>query len=240
VASKKKRRHRTAVRLTGIRLREQGTHDSFCAYYAAAMLLCTLRPEMDDDFDALHVKHDPLFKHLPRGKRRSIERAVADWLTTGVRFAPLARSLDAACKGKGKGKDMGKTRFRARRLPFSGRTLELLRKNIDEGLPCVLGWESRELGNHTVLVVGHDRYMRRQGNRWLRVLDPTRGQDIIEWGQLSRVADGPADIIWCTSHDGVRPDRLTVDRDAEGSVIRSIVERWEPKTNAWEPLITRK
>jgi hypothetical protein len=241
-----RRRHRTTVRLTGIRLREQGTHDSFCAYYAAAMLLCTLRPEMDDDFDAVDVKHDPLFSHLPRAPRRTLERTVADWLTTGVRFGPLARSLNETSKPrlrKTKHKPRGdvgdhpKTRFRARRLTFGARTLDLLRSNVDEGLPCVLGWESQELGNHTVLVVGYDRYARRGGHRWLRVLDPTRGQDIIEWGQLARVATAPADVIWCVAHDGVRPDRVTVDRDAEGNVLRSRFERYSPKERAWESLI---
>jgi hypothetical protein len=243
-----RRRYRTTVRLTGISLRQQGTHDSFCAYYAAAMLLCTLRPEMDDDFDAVHVKHDPLFSHLPRAPRRTLERIVADWLATGVRFGPLARALNEACKPrprKGKRKprasnsirDEITTRYRARRMAFGVRTLELLRSNVDQGLPCVLGWESQELGNHTVLVVGYDRYARRGGHRWLRVLDPTRGQDIIEWGQLARVATAPADIIWCTTHDGVRPDRLTVDRDAEGNVLRSRVERYSPKDRVWEPLI---
>ncbi len=236
-----RRRHRTTVRLTGIRLREQGTHDSFCAYYAAAMLLCTVRPELDDDFDAVNVKHDPLFSHLPRAPRRSIERTVADWLTTGVRFGPLARSLNAACLPHKKSKKPNKvtTRFRARRMPFGARALELLRSNVDMGLPCVLGWESQELGNHTVLVIGYDRHVRRSGHRWLRVLDPTRGQDIIEWGQLARVATAPADIIWCTRHDGVRPDKLSVERDAEGNVLRSRVERWNPLTKAWESLVTR-
>lgn len=226
-----RRRHRTTVRLTGIRLREQGTHDSFCAYYAAAMLLCTLRPEMDDDFDAVHVKNDPLFSNLPKPKGRSLERVVSEWLTTGVHFGPLARSLDKACKDQ--------THFRARRAPFDDASLESLRADVDRGLPTVLGWESRELGNHTVLVVGYDRTVRRAAHRWIRVLDPTRGQDIIEWGQLARVATAPADVISCTSHDGVRPDKLTIDRDAKNKVMRSTVERFDPKKNEWQPLVTR-
>jgi hypothetical protein len=227
----RRRRHRTSVRLIGLRLREQGTHDSFCAYYSAAMLLCTLRPELDDDFDALHVKHDPLFRNLPRRKGRSLDRTVADWMTTGVQFGPLARALTAACKGT--------SRFRARRTGCTARTLELLHANVNEGLPCVLGWESRELGNHTVLVVGYDRGPTRKSLRWLRVLDPTRGQDIIEFGQLARVVTAPVDIIACTKHTGIRPDRLTTDRDTEGKIMRSIVERYDPKTKAWSSLITR-
>ncbi len=223
-----RRRHRTSVRLLGIRLREQGTHDSFCAYYSAAMLLCTLRPEFDDDFDAVHVRLDPLFSNLPR--RRSLDRVVAEWLTTGVRFGPLASSLNTACKGG--------TRFRAKRAPCGARTLRLLRANVDRGLPTVCGWESRELGNHTVLVVGYDDYAG-SSSRWLRVLDPTRGQEVIEWGQLARVVTAPLDIIWCASHDGVRPDRLTAERDTEGVLMRSRVERWIPTKAQWEPLISR-
>ncbi len=226
-----RRVHRTTVRLTGIRLREQGTHDSFCAYYAAAMLLCTLRPEMDDDFDATHVKRDPLFANLPRRKGLSLERAVSAWLTTGVHFAPLARSLERACNGK--------TRFRARRASWDARTLAQIRADIDRGIPTVLGWESRELGNHTVLVIGYDRLMRKSAHRWLRVLDPTRGQDIIEWGQLGRVATAPADVISCIAHDGVRPDKLTIDRDSENKTLRSIFERFDPVQSAWQTLVTR-
>jgi hypothetical protein len=227
----RRRRKRTTVRLVGLRLREQGTHDSFCAYYSAAMLLCTLRPELDDDFDAVHVKHDPLFRHLPRRKGKSLDRTVADWLTTGVQFAPLARALTAACKGT--------TRFRARRAGCTAKTLELLRANVDDGLPCVLGWESRELGNHTVLVAGYDRGPSRASLRWLRVLDPTRGQDIIEWGQLARVVTAPLDIISCVKHDGIRPDRLTTHRDTEGKVMRSTIDRYDPKTKEWVGLVTR-
>lgn len=195
------------------------------------MLLCTLRPEKDDDFDATHVARDPLFANLPRRKGLSLERAVSEWLTTGVHFGPLARSLDKACGGG--------TRFRARRTSFDQRTLDALRRDVDRGLPSVLGWESRELGNHTVLVIGYDRMMRKSAHRWLRVLDPTRGQDIIEWGQLGRVATAPADIITCIAHDGVRPDKLTIDRDSENKTMRSIFERFDPKTNEWHTLVTR-
>jgi hypothetical protein len=221
----------TTVKLVGLRLREQGTHDSFCAYYSAAMLLCTLRPELDDEFDAVHIKKDPLFRHLPRRKSKSLDRAVADWLTTGVQFAPLARALTVACKNT--------TRFRALRSGCTARALASVHASIDEGLPCVLGWESRELGNHTVLVVGYDRAPSRTSRRWLRVLDPTRGQDIIEWGLLARVVTAPIDIIACTTHDGVRPDKITVHRDYEGKVMRSKFERYDPKAKTWAALVTR-
>lgn len=226
-----RRRHHTTVRLVGIRLRVQGTHDSFCAYYAAAMLLCSLRPEMDDEFDATHVARDPLFRNLPRSRRTSLDRAVADWLTAGVHFGPLARSLNAAC-GRG-------TRFRAERVRWGERVLDRLRRSVDQGLPTVLGWESVELGNHTVLVVGYDTSARETSRRWLRVLDPTGKLDVLEWGQIADVARAPADLIWCTRHDGFRPDRMIVDRDAEGEHVASRIERWSLREASWEPLVVR-
>ena len=226
-----RRRHRTTVRLVGIRLRVQGTHDSFCAYYAAAMLLCTLRPELDDEFDATHVARDPLFRNLPRRGRQSLDRAVADWLTAGVHFGPLARALEGACGGG--------TCFRALRAPWGARALADLRANVDRGLPSVLGWESLELGNHTVLVVGYDRCVKKTRGEWLRVLDPTGKLDVLEWGQIGRVARAPADIILCTRHDGIRPDRLLVDRDAEGDLLGSRIERWDLGKARFEPLVTR-
>ena len=225
------RKHRTTVRLVGIRLREQGTHDSFCAYYAAAMLLCTLRPEMDDEFDATHVARDPLFRNLPRPSGQTLDRAVADWLTAGVHFGPLARALDGACGGK--------TRFRATREPFGRKTLEMLRLQVDRGLPSVLGWESGELGDHTVLVVGYDRCASHARDRWLRVLDPTGKLDVLEWDQLERIARAPADVIVCTDHDGWRPDRLSVDRDVEGAHLGSRIERWSLQNTRFETLVAR-
>ena len=225
------RRHRTTVKLVGIRLREQGTHDSFCAYYAAAMLLCTLRPEMDDEFDATHVARDPLFRNLPRPRGQSLDRAVADWLTAGVHFGPLACALDRACGGR--------TRFQASRMPFGEKTLGMLRERVDRGLPSVLGWESGELGDHTVLVVGYDRCVAPGRDQWLRVLDPTGKLDVLEWGQLARIARAPADVIVCTEHDGWRPDRLSVHRDVEGKHLGSRIERWNLAGARWEAVVTR-
>src|SRR3954470_15062421 len=95
---------RVTVRLTGIVLRQQGTHDSLCAYYSAAMMLCALRPEFEEQFDAPHVGLDPLYANLPRRRGGSLHRSVTEWLTSGVRLESLCRSLNSACKRR--------TRFR--------------------------------------------------------------------------------------------------------------------------------
>ena len=224
---------RTTVRLTGIAQRSQGTHDSLCAYYAAAMLLCALRPEFDEQFEAAHVALDPLFGNLPRARGRSVERAVAEWLTAGVRLPTLCRALNRACAV-----GPARSRFVYRRAGFGDDTVDFLRRQIDAGLPCLIGWESREMGDHTSLVVGYERY-RGSRSRWLRLLDPIRAQELLEWGQLRALAQSRLELIVCAAHDGVRPDKLTVARDGDGKLVPggNRCERWDPRTAAWQPLI---
>jgi hypothetical protein len=224
------------VRLTGIALRHQGTPDSLCAYYAAAMLLCALRPELDESFDAAHVGLDPLVANLPRPRRRSVAEVAAEWLTSGVKLRALARALDAACAA---GPDRAvSTRFGYRAVGRGDDTVAFIRAQIDRGLPCVLGWESEELGNHTALVVGYERFARSR-SRWLRLLDPIRIQDVLEWGQLERLAKPQLELLWCREHDGVRPDKLTVTRDRDGALVGNAADRWEPAEAAWRPLLPR-
>src|SRR5438094_853065 len=100
------------------------------------MLLCALRPEFEEELDAPHVGLDPLYANLPR-RGRALERMVTDWLTSGVRLEDLCRALNAACKGR--------TRFRFKKGAVG---VDWLRAQVDSGLPCILGWESREMGNH--------------------------------------------------------------------------------------------
>ena len=131
----------------------------------------------------------------------------------------------------------GGTRFRARRAGRGAATVDFLRAQIDRGLPCILGWDSREMGDHTSLVVGYDHFAG-SASRWLRLLDPIRAQETVEWGQLARLANAGLEIVWCAAHDGVRPDKLTVERDRHGAPLSGRVgtERWEPDDARWRPL----
>ena len=203
--------------------RQQGTHDSLCAYYSAAMLLCALRPEFEEQFDAPHVGLDPLYANLPRPRGRSLERSVTDWLTSGVRLSSLCTALNRACAT-----GPFRTRFRFNKVGRSIATVEWIRQKVDAGLPCILGWESREMGNHTSLVIGYERFAR-SPSRWLRLMDPIRAQEVLEWGQLARLATAPLEIVWCEAHDGVRPDKLTLARK-DGAVTPggAQLERWSP------------
>jgi hypothetical protein len=216
---------RTQIRLIGVPQKHQGTHDSLCAYYAAAMMLTALRPELEERFEAGDVREDPLFGHYPRGRRR-IDALVAEWIAAGAHLDRLARALDRVC-GRA-------TRFTYAQKPRGAATLEFLRARIDEGLPTVLGWESREMGLHTVCVVGYEDYA--TGGRWLRVHDPAQLQDVLEWAQLERLATKRLELIHCVAHTGVRPDKMTAHRNARGH-IRATMARWDPRAGAYAPLV---
>ena len=84
------------------------------------------------------------------------------------------------------------------------------------------------MGNRTSLVVGYDKFTPSR-RRWLRLLDPIRSQDSLEWGQLARLATAPLEVVWCERHDGVRPDKLTV-RKREGVALATRLERWDPSS----------
>jgi hypothetical protein len=217
------------VRLLGVPEKHQGTHDSLCAYYAAAMLLTALRPELEDDFDAAHVARDPIFAGLPRRNGQPIERRVSAWLAAGERLEAVCAALNRA--------GAPTTRFAFRYAARSAKTLALLERQIDVGLPCVLAWESGEMGNHTVLVVGYERY--RGQTRWLRVHDPSRVQQLLEWGQLTRLADRRLELLCCTQHDGVRPNRLTSERTGSGKLMpgKTRIGRWERHSKRYQQLI---
>ena len=154
----------------------QGTHDSLCAYYAGAMLLCALKPEAEDDFEAAEVAEDPLFAHLPRRRGERLEAAVAEWIASGVRLPRL----------------------------------------------------HREMGDHTVVVVGYDRYP--SGRLWLRLLDPVRATEVMELDQIRRLAHH-IELIQPIQHAGPRPDKLTTLRTATGRTTR--LDRWDPGTRSW-------
>lgn len=216
---------RTSVRLVGVPPKHQGTHDSLCAYYAAAMMLSALRPELEDAFECGDVRQDPLFGHYPRRGKQRIDALVADWIVAGAHLPRLSKALDRVCR------EGVRTRFVFATRPRTDATLLFLQQQIDAGLPCVLGWESSEMGLHTVCVTGYERYT--GGGEWLRVIDPARIQDLLEWSQLQRLATRRLEVIHCRTHEGLRPDKLTTVRRA---AAKSTLERWDPRAQAWQKL----
>jgi hypothetical protein len=137
-----------------------------------------------------------------------------------VRLPRLCRALQSAA-GDG-------TRFR---YASGARGLDLVCPAVDDGLPTLLAWESREMGDHTVVVTGYDRYP--SGRRWLRLHDPIRAAEVMELNQIRRLADR-VELIRPVAHLGPRPDRLTSVRSARGHKTR--VDRWDPRTLGWSAI----
>ena len=225
---KRKPQHKT-IKLIGISGRQQGSHDSLCAYYSAAALLCALRPEFNDSFEADDVRADPLFSGVKRRRGESLDKLVSSWLVGGMELRRVTGALNASCRGK------IKTTFRHRFIARSESNYEHLCSMIDQGFPSLLAWDGREIGNHTVVVIGYERHARSR-SRWLRVIDPIQMQEVIEWGQLEALAQSPLEIVECTRHDGSRPDKVTTFRDAQQKLLadRTLHERYDPARRAYE------
>jgi hypothetical protein len=160
----------------------------------------------------------------------------ARWLTAGVLLEQLCRALNAACARRGQPGVTTTFRYAARNRTDGSHAF--LRDHVDRGLPCLLGWTSRELGNHTSLVVGYDAFSS-SGSRWLRLADPIRMQEAVEWRQLGALSRERLEVIYPATHDGARPDKVTLARDGKGAVIpsRTMVERWSPSENRYASLI---
>jgi hypothetical protein len=214
-----------AVRLVGVVPRHQGTHDSLCAYYAGATLLCALHPWMPPAFDGADPAHDPIFGALPR-RGRSIQHVVSSVLFTGLHLEHLASAMDRAVPG---------TRFRYR-VRRRGHLADVVTPVL-AGLPVLLGWEGPEIGNHTVVVVGV-RATRGTRRTWLEVADPSGMFDQVEWDQLLQLGGGRVEVIDCTEHAGTRPDRAVVARDGAGRLLprHCRVERLDPRDLSWTRL----
>lgn len=229
---KRTAQHKT-VKLVGITGRQQGSHDSFCAYYSAAALLCALRPEFNDSFEAENVRADPLFSGVKRRRGETLEKLVASWLVSGMELRRVTGALNNACNGT------IKTHFRHRFVARSERNYDSICTKVDEGLPSLLAWDGREIGNHTVVVVGYEWHARSR-SRWLRVIDPIQMQEILEWGQLEALAQSPLEVVECTRHDGARPDKMTTFRDAKQKLLtnRTQHERFNPQSRKYEPIHT--
>jgi hypothetical protein len=231
----RRRVQQTTVKLVGITARRQGSHDALCAYYAAATLLCALRPELSDAFECVDARSDPLFGSVRRRPGERVEKVVASWFTGGLEL----RKVTAAMNRVGRGATT--TAFGHRILPRARASYDALCARIDEGLPSLLAWEGREIGSHAVVVVGYDRHAG-SPRRWLRILDPIHMQEVLEWGQLATLSQAPIEAVICTRHGGTRPDKLTTFRDGRQKLLvdRTLHERFDPRGRSYELVLGRR
>jgi hypothetical protein len=221
----------------------QGSHDGLCVYYSAAMMLGSIFPDSRPLFGegdrvrkAGIVTRDPLFQHFEaREPTRGSGKGVCDWYFRGKELADVVPALNDAAASFGV-----KEAFSYHgKGAWSDKTFRRIRSAIDDGLPVILGWQSREYGNHCVLVEGYSVPSRR---RWLMVNDPGAGRDAICWEDLN--GRGTAQYVELVTPDGSRIpgprlDKISVKRGPAGDIKEFAVRRKMPGgggTWRWEDI----
>lgn len=215
------RKYYSSAELLGIPNYYQGTHDSLCTYYAAAMLLATVHPKYQNFFGrgarrqgvGLKVE-DPLIKNFPRSKKASNDRVLSSWFYGGAYLKDACKALKATMKEGGLD-----TQFKYKLYNHIMGTFDFIADNIGRGLPVMIGWNTVDFGVHCALVVGY----READRHWLILLDPTRGYEEVCWEVLKDIDKSRLALVSVDYHDGPRPDRLTVDKGGSTQV-----DRWWP------------
>jgi hypothetical protein len=213
------------VELLGVPYYYQGTHDSLCVYYSAAMFLATLHPDYHDLFGrgarrqkvGLKVE-DPLIKNFPHNKQASNDRVLSSWFYCGGYLNDACKALNASMK-----KDGRDTRFKHTLYTHRDSTFNFIADNIDQGLPVMIGWTTIDYGVHCALVVGY----RKADLRWFILRDPS-GSNEVCWEVLKAIDKSRLALVRVNRHDGLRPDRLTVNFNADNEYGPTQIDRWWP------------
>ena len=196
------------VELLNVPHYRQGQFDGLCLYYAGAMMLASLYPRYSWNFGELVRKpgmrnkaHDPIFRHYAGEYREekpgSDDRYVlARWFFEGAHVTELSNTLNNCIKQSGE-----TTRFHAREKKTNKATFFAIAESIDVGLPVLLGWNTKDYGNHAVLVIGYWHGK----DDWLLFNDPS-GDTQISWQVLGRAAKGKLEVLKCRpkTHAGPR------------------------------------
>lgn len=221
--------HHPTVYLMGLPDYKQGSHDGLCVYYSACMMLASLYPEMHVEFGrgdrkrrASVVTYDPLFEQASKGDDTS--KSLADWFYRGKHLCSVVEHLNAVVA----------ERYGTPRLFIHGGAekycrdetrFKSIKESIDEGLPVMLAWTTRDLGEHCVLVRGYTVGQK----RWLHVRDPGGGDDIC-WDTLVELSSDGVEYILPQSvlFAGARPDKLCYRIDGENEIRERGVWRYWP------------
>jgi hypothetical protein len=215
-----------SVELLGVPSYYQGSHDSLCTYYAAAMFLETLHPEYRDLFGnaarrprvGLKVE-DPLIKNFPHPAGGSNDRVLSTWFYSGAHLNDACKALNKSMKEDGRD-----TRFKYTRYNNCDKTFNLIVGDINQGLPVMIGWTTIDYGVHCALVVGY----RKASLRWFILHDPSGGNEVC-WEVLKAIGKSRLTLVTVDHHDGPRPDRMTTVINAKGEYVRPTkIDRWWP------------
>lgn len=220
--------------LQNIPFYRQGDHDGMCVYYSAAMLLVTLFPELHTELGegtrrrrVGFVTTDPILGGIAAFRHENPERTLADWHWRGKQLKAVFRVLNRIAVERS-----GRKEYRALFQYFGKGTQwnaneQRIRTSIEAGLPVMLGWTTRDLGRHCVLVFGYTDGSK--GGSWFHTRDPGGGEDVF-WETLEKVSEGspelivPDPAIWLD----MRPDALCFATKPAGNIVDRHLVRWWP------------
>ena len=169
------------VELLNVPSYRQGTFDSLCAYYSAAMMLSTLFPEYTRSFGEAartratrNVSDDPLISYYSNEDDRLV---LAKWFYQGAYISRTTTILNKIMRA-----DRRRARFACRRESAHDNTFrDVIAGSIDQGLPVMLGWNTPDYGDHAVLVIGY--WEGRE--KWFLINDPAGGAKEMSWVRSS-------------------------------------------------------
>ena len=217
------------VELLNVPSFHQGSFDSLCTYYSAAMMLAALFPEEWGEFGfgegrertTKKGSNDPLISFYSEEDRRLI---LARWFYQGEYVRKATSILNKIMRAQ----DFS-TRFECRRETAHDNTFtDVIVGSIDAGLPVMLGWNTPDYGNHTVLVTGY--WEGRE--RWLVTNDPMGGADEMSWDSLKGQRTAKFEVGLCKpkTHRRYRP----MKRTEAAAVSGATVSRWS--ANGYVPI----
>jgi len=204
----------------GVRER-QGTLDSLCGYYSAAMLMEVLFPQIGGLLRqvaagkrGIKKSYDPILNALAEVRRTTSEKALAAWFYGGIEFKELATVLNRAIRGVGLREEWFVYRRVTKSTPFSR-----LVGPLEQGLPFVLGWDTTDFNKHAVLVKGYSSFGKL---RFLSVEDPSGELKRISFEDVLESSTHPMQVVAVRNevYKGDRPDRVVFVNGREQ------VERW--------------
>ena len=216
----KRKKKLPRVELLNVPSYRQGTFDSLCAYYTAAMMLSTLFPEYARRFGVAareratkNLSDDPLIKNYSDEDHRLI---LGRWFYQGEYVKKVTAILNKTMSADG-----DPTRFTCQRETAHDNTFhQVIANSINSGLPVMLGWNTPDYGNHAVLVTGY--WEGRE--KWFLINDPEGNAHQISWDSLKQQKTEKFEVGLCKpkTHVGYRPLKKT--ESAAGS--ETSISRW--------------
>ena len=211
------------VELLNVPSYRQGSFDSLCVYYTAAMMLSSLFPEYERQFGVAareratkNLSADPLIHYYSGEDDRLV---LGRWYYIGEYVRKATTILNKIMLADGKS-----TRFGCQRETAHDNTFrDVIAGSIDDGLPVMLGWSTPDYGNHAVLVTGY--WEGRE--KWFLINDPEGNAHEISWDSLKQQKTRKFEVGLCKSKTHVGYRLLKSIKSNSGAA--TTVNRWTVK-----------